>query len=38
MSEAVSYEGSKKLMYFVENTDYKELLAEIVAATVEGLS
>lgn len=37
MSEVVPYDGSKKLMYFVENTDDKELLAEIVAATVEGL-
>lgn len=38
MNEVVPYEGSKKIMYFVEDLDDKEKLAEIVRTTVEGLS
>ena len=37
MSEVIPYDGSKKLMYFVEDVDDKEKLAEIVKATIEGL-
>ena len=37
MREEIPYEGSKKLMYLVEDTDNKEKLTEIVKATVRGL-
>ncbi len=37
MREEIPYEGSKKLMYLVEDTDNKEKLAEIIKATVRGL-
>ncbi|MCR5832715.1 MAG: TfoX/Sxy family protein [Candidatus Saccharibacteria bacterium] len=37
MSEEIPYDGAKP-MYLVEDVDNKELLAEIVRATVEGLS
>ena len=38
MTEVVPYEGSKKTMYFVEDLEDKEKLAEIVNNTVRGLS
>lgn len=38
MAEVVPYEGSKKLMYFVEDIEDKEKLAKIVEDTVKGLS
>lgn len=37
MSKVIPYDGSKKLMHFVEDVDNKEKLAEIVRATVKGL-
>ena len=36
MSESIPYDGAK-LMYFVEDVDNKEKLAEIIKATVKGL-
>ena len=36
MSEVIPYKNAKP-MYFVEEVDNRELVAEIVAATVEGL-
>lgn len=38
MPEVIPYDGSKKPMYLVEDLDDKEKLAEIVKATVKGLS
>lgn len=37
MREEIPYEGSKKLMYLIEDTDDKEKLVETVNATVRGL-
>ena len=37
MAEEISYDGAKP-MYFVENVDDKEKLAEIVSITVKGLT
>ena len=31
------YEGAKKPMYFIENIEDKDKLAEIIKATIEGL-
>ena len=38
MTEVVPYEGSKKIMYFVEDLEDKKKLAEIVNDTVKGIS
>ena len=35
MPEAIPYDGSKKLMYLVEDLDDKEKLVEIIEATVK---
>ena len=37
MSESLPYNGAKS-MYFIEDVDNKEMLAEIVKSTIEGLS
>lgn len=37
MTEAIPYDGAKP-MYFVEDVDNKEKLAEIVNTTVKGLT
>ena len=36
MSESIPYDGAK-LMYFIEDVDNKEILAEIVKDTIKGL-
>ena len=37
MEKVIPYNGSKKLMYFIEDAEDKEKLAEIINSTVEGL-
>lgn len=38
MAEEIPYDGAKKPMYFMEDVDNKEKLAEIVDTTVKGLT
>lgn len=38
MTKEIPYDGAKKPMYFMEDVDNKEKLAEIVNTTVKGLT